>query len=257
MTISDDAPIGRVLSRREVIALLGGSSVALLAACTTRAAPSATAASTVAPSVGGAAASAPAALVPSCVVRPALTEGPYFVDEKLNRSDIRTDPSNGTTKDGVPLRLAVSVYEVNGSACTPVSGALVDVWQCDALGSYSDVAQNDTVGQKFLRGYQTTDAKGVVRFTTIYPGWYMGRTVHIHFKVRTPSSQQFTSQWFFDDALTRQVFTSTVPYRSRGAPDTSNTTDGIYGSDGGGLQLKLTKDGNGYAAAFAIGLTKT
>src|SRR5919197_4167856 len=144
---------------------------------------------------------------PACVITSQHTEGPYFVDERLNRSDIRSDPSDGTLVDGVPLRLVLQVAQVTASACSPLVGAQVDLWQCDALGNYSDEHDMsglfDTVGNKFLRGYQITDADGAVQFMTIYPGWYPGRTPHIHFKVRTaPDSQSapgVTSQFYFDD----------------------------------------------------------
>ncbi|HXV80553.1 MAG TPA: intradiol ring-cleavage dioxygenase, partial [Candidatus Binatia bacterium] len=156
-------------------------------------------------------ASAHAVVIPSCVVRPEQTEGPYFIDEKLNRSDIRSDPSDGSVKPGVPLRLAFQVSRVSGPSCSPLSGATVDVWQCDALGLYSDVRDMnaDTRGKKFLRGYQTTDGNGVAEFVTIYPGWYPGRAVHIHFKIRhDPASHralEFTSQLYFDESITDEV----------------------------------------------------
>src|SRR5216110_2392587 len=106
---SDDAPIGRILNRREVLALLGGSGAALLAACApgVLAKPSPTAQPTTA-----AAAASPATTLPSCIVRPAVTEGPYFVDEKLNRSDIRSDPASGAVKAGAPLALTFLVSRV-------------------------------------------------------------------------------------------------------------------------------------------------
>ena len=105
----------------------------------------------------------------------------------LNRSDITSDPSDGSVAEGVPLRLTIGVYQAGADVCEPVSGAIVDVWQCDAFGVYSDVSGLgiESLGRKFLRGFQVTDDSGVVEFQTIYPGWYMGRTVHIHFKVRT------------------------------------------------------------------------
>src|SRR6185436_8759665 len=141
----------------------------------------------------------------ACVLAPAKTEGPYFVDEKLHRSDIRIDPTDGSVQAGVPLALALRVFDAD-RGCAPVEGVTVDVWHASAQGLYSDVAQNGTVGKKYLRGAQTTGADGSVRFTTIYPGWYQGRTVHIHFKVRSSASAasayEFTSQLFFDDALT-------------------------------------------------------
>jgi protocatechuate 3,4-dioxygenase beta subunit len=252
----DDVPVGRILSRREVLALVGGSGAALLAACapgvlaspspTTSAPPTSTAATT------AAAASSAVTALPSCIVRPALTEGPYFVDEKLSRSDIRSDPATGAVRPGALLTLSFLVSRVSGSACTALSGAVVDVWHCDALGVYSDV--DSARGQKFLRGYQTTDASGSAKFTTIYPGWYQGRAVHIHFKIRPTTSSEFTSQLFFDDALSTQVFAQT-PYSQKGTQGiTRNSGDGIFQQSAGKLTLSVTKNGDAYAATFDIGL---
>jgi protocatechuate 3,4-dioxygenase beta subunit len=252
---SDDMPIGRILSRREILALLGGSGAALLAACApgALASPSPTAAQqTSATATPAAATASSATTLPSCIVRPAVTEGPYFVDEKLNRGDIRSDPSTGAVKDGAQLALTFLVSRVTGSACAALSGATVDVWHCDALGVYSDATDPsfNTKGQKFLRGYQTTDASGKAQFTTIYPGWYQGRAVHIHFKIRTTSSE-FTSQLFFDDALNTQVFAQS-PYSQKGTQGVrKNAADGIYNSQ---LLLTVTKNGSAYAATFTIGL---
>jgi protocatechuate 3,4-dioxygenase beta subunit len=194
------------------------------------------------------------------VVRPEQTEGPYFVDEKLNRSDIRSNPSDGAIKEGTQLRLKFNVSQVSASACVPLVGAFVDVWHCDAEGVYSDVADRavgfDTTGQKFLRGYQVTEANGSAEFTTIYPGWYQGRTVHIHFKIRTSldsAGKEFTSQLFFDDALSDEVFAQ-APYAAKGQRSTKNSTDGIYRSGGDQLTLSPTKEADGYAATFDIGL---
>ena len=255
---NDDAQVGRVLSRREVLALLGGSSAALLAACApgalTSASPAATAQQTSAAATAAAAASSATAVtvLPSCIVRPALTEGPYFVDEKLSRSDIRSDPGTSAVRPGALLTLNFLVSRVSGSACTALSGAVVDVWHCDALGVYSDV--DNARGQKFLRGYQTTDASGSAKFTTVYPGWYQGRAVHIHFKIRPTSSSEFTSQLFFDDTLSTQVFAQT-PYSQKGTQGiTRNAADGIFQQSGGKLTLNVTKSGDAYAATFDIGL---
>ncbi len=261
---NDDLPVGRVLSRREALAVLGALGAAALAACVPNTpatqAPAATAlAPTVAPTTAAAtnaATTAPAgAAAPSCIVRPAMTEGPYFVDEKLNRSDIRSDPTDGTVKEGTPLAITLNVSQINGSACTALSGATVDVWHCDAAGVYSDATDPsfNTKGKKFLRGYQTTDANGQVKFSTIYPGWYHGRTVHIHFKIRTTSGHEFTSQWFFDDSLTDKVFAQ-APYASKGQRDTRNSQDGIYQGGGDQLLLSLAPAGAGYATSFDIGL---
>lgn len=199
---------------------------------------------------------------PACVVTPQETEGPYFVDEQINRSDIRSDPATGEVKDGVPIALQLVVSSVGGtSGCAPLAGAVVDLWQCDAVGVYSDV--NDpgfsTLGQKFLRGSQITDEHGAVQFVTIYPGWYHGRTVHTHFKVRTDpsaaSGYTFTSQLFYDDTLTDAVHAQ-PPYAARGMRDTRNSDDGIYQSGGDQLLLDLqpAADGTGYTASFSVGI---
>ena len=255
---SDDAPIGRILSRREVLALFGGSSAALLAACApgALASPSPTTAAQQTSAASATAASSVATALPSCIVRPALTEGPYFVDEKLNRADIRSDPAGGTARPGPPLTLTFLVSRVSGSACSTLSGATVDVWHCDALGVYSDVSDPsfNTKGQKWLRGYQTTDAAGKTQFTTIYPGWYQGRAVHIHFKIRPSAASDFTSQLFFDDALNTEVFAQ-APYSQKGTQGIMrNSADGIFQQSGGKLTLNVTKSGGAYAATFDIGL---
>lgn len=261
---ADDRQIGRILTRRDVLALFGGSTAALLAACGAPSSPaSAPVASSSAPGATGGAASAssgaPTAL-PSCIVRPALTEGPYFVDEKLDRSDIRADPTTGAARPGAPLALTFSVSRVAGAACTALQGAQVDVWHCDALGVYSDAADPsfNTKGQKFLRGYQRTDGSGQARFTTIYPGWYRGRAVHIHFKIRTAAASgavaDFTSQLFFDEDVNEQVLTQ-QPYSQHPASGRlRNEGDGIYQGGGAKLLVKPVASGAGWVATFDIGL---
>lgn len=239
----DDTPVGRVLARREMLALLGVSGAALLVGPTfdRRRGP------------GGRIGA------PSCLVRPEQTEGPYFVDERLNRSDIRSDPSDGVMKPGAPLALALTVSRIRGGTCTPLEGAQVDIWHCDAQGVYSDVTDPAfrTVGQKFLRGYQLTDAMGRARFTTIYPGWYPGRTVHIHFKIRTtPGSTQslaFTSQLYFDDALSDRIH-ALAPYAAKGHRTLRNSHDRIFRDGGEQLMIAPAATRDGYAAGFAIGL---
>ena len=193
----------------------------------------------------------------SCVLIPAKTEGPYFVDEKLNRSDIRTDPSDGTTAAGVPLNLTMVVVGAD-SSCAPVQGAVVDIWHANAAGTYSDIASEGTSGKKFLRGLQATDSGGQANFTTVFPGWYSGRAVHIHFKVRVVSGStttyEFNSQLFFDPATTNQIY-ATSAYSSRGTPNVANSADNIYGSDGSKLLVALTANaGGGYDGTFVVGL---
>lgn len=159
---------------------------------------------------------------------------------------------------GVPLNLIVKLSQVSsGGACAALTGALVDVWHCDALGLYSDVGAQGTLGQKFLRGYQLTDATGEARFTTIYPGWYPGRAVHVHFKVRTSpgsaSGLEFTSQMFFDEALT-DVVHAQAPYSSKGRRNTTNASDGIYQAGGSQVLFPLAPSGDGYTGTFNVGV---
>jgi len=192
---------------------------------------------------------------PGCIVRPQQTEGPYFVDERLNRSDIRSNPADNAIKAGVPLRLVFQVSQLSGNACQPLSNATIDIWHCDAEGVYSDV--QDTQGQKFLRGYQMTDRNGTAQFVTIYPGWYPGRTPHIHFKIRTSSptqaGEEFTSQLYFEDAVTDQVYAQ-PPYTTREARSVRNDRDGIFRRGGEQLILPVTRSGEGYEGRFEIGL---
>jgi protocatechuate 3,4-dioxygenase beta subunit len=251
----------RYLTRREMLSLMGSTAAAVaLAGCGggeqsgTEEQTSASTAETTGPATETAST--------TCVVRPEQTEGPYYVDTGLDRSDIREE------REGVPLELTFNVSRVDEgdvSACGPLAGAVVDVWHCDALGKYSGVEDNaagdfDTRGETFLRGYQVTDENGTARFTTIYPGWYQGRAVHIHFTIRdSPQSQQgyeFTSQLYFDDALTDQV-QSQGPYAEKGPRDLRNSEDGIFRGGGDELLLDLTPNGEGYAATFDIALDTT
>ena len=254
----DDRLIGRVLSRREVLALMGAGSVAVVvAACAPGSSASGSASAAASGAAGTTSATASTAAVvsslPSCVVVPELTEGPYYVNENLDRSDIRIDTSDGSVSEGAVLTIDWVVSQVDGSACIPLEGVLVDVWHCDALGNYSDVGSEQ--GHDYLRGYQKTDSSGKARIVTIYPGWYQGRAVHIHFKIRTDaaaaSGLEFTSQLFFDDALSAQVYASGV-YASKGTPDQPNASDSIYQQSQGMTLLDVAKDGDGYKATFEI-----
>lgn len=234
----DDETVGHVLSRREILKLFGAAGAAWLTAGV--------------PKTAG-------ACTPSCVVRPKQTEGPYFVDESVRRSDIRSDSAGGDAAPGVPLALMLLVSRLSGDTCRPLEGAHVDVWQCDARGVYSGVRDRrfDTAGKSFLRGYQVTDESGEARFTTVYPGWYPGRTVHIHFKIRSapPAAPgfEFTSQLYFDDALTDRIH-AVSPYAGNGQRRTRNRDDGIFRSGGDQLMLNPVENEEGYAASFAVGL---
>ena len=174
---NDDKPVGQILSRREALKLLGIGGAAFLTAYASPVETS-TLLSMNRSAVG-------AAL--DCVVRPELTIGVHLVDEQLNRSDIRYDPLEDNVSPGTPLILNIGVFDAGSNRCAPVEGAQVDIWHCDAMGIYSGVIERvfNTRGQQFLRGYQFTDTDGHVQFQTIFPGWYSGRTVHIHFTIRT------------------------------------------------------------------------
>ena len=230
----DDTQTGRFLNRREVIAYLGAAAGA---------------------AVLNPANSSSASMLPACIGRPEQTEGPYFIDEKLNRSDIRSDPSDGSVKEGTLLKITFHVLRVTPQGCTPFQGAIVDVWHCDAAGIYSGVRDNNfiTVGKKFLRGCQQTDGNGDARFLTIYPGWYSGRAVHLHFKIRSAAKGEFTSQLYFDDSLSDQVF-SQEPYSKRARRLMRNENDSLFRSGGKDLLLSPLKEENGYSAVFEIGL---
>ncbi|MBW4507558.1 MAG: intradiol ring-cleavage dioxygenase [Scytonematopsis contorta HA4267-MV1] len=254
---NNNLKLGRILSRREALTLFRAVGTAILVVgCIPRKSNSTQVQSSI---DVRASSTANTAALPACIVSPEQTEGPYFVDEKLNRSDIRSDPADGSVKEGVPLKLTLRITGVSGTACTPLVGAIVDIWHCDALGVYSDVTDRsfNTVGKKFLRGYQITDANGTVQFSSIYPGWYQGRTVHIHFKVRTNAtsgqSYEFTSQLYFDDSISDQVYAQ-APYASKGQRTLKNAEDGIFQGGGDKMLLKLTKNGQGYAATFDVGL---
>lgn len=197
---------------------------------------------------------------PTCILTPEQTEGPYFVDTELERSDIRTDPYTGRISAGVPLYLQVQVTAVRAGQCQVLPNAIVDIWHCDAAGIYSGVGEGsrDNAQQQFLRGYQITGQTGKANFVTIYPGWYPGRAVHIHFKVRTPTragkAELLTSQWYFDEAVTQQVYQQ-APYVQRAKGYDRNEQDGIYRSgQGQQLLLRPVKDQRGYLASFNIGL---
>jgi protocatechuate 3,4-dioxygenase beta subunit len=276
---NDDLPVGRVLNRREVLALFSFAGASLLAACApvalntsatgtpTLNAEAATAESIASDPTAQATAAAEVATVevanattvPNCVVRPEMTEGPYFVDGQLERSDIRVEPTDSSVKEGTPLTLAFALSQITNATCSPLAGATVDIWHCDAEGVYSGVSDPgfDTSGQSWLRGYQVTGEDGRVEFTTIYPGWYSGRAVHIHFKIRTLSATndtyEFTSQLFFDEALTDQVH-SQPPYNSKGQRDTLNENDSIYQGGGEMMLLNLTPANDSYRTTFDIAL---
>ena len=193
-------------------------------------------------------------------------EGPFFQDfssATLNRSDVTTGTTRTTVLNGVPLNLTLNVYAVSGSTVTPLTDARVDFWSADAAGVYSDEASEGTSNETYLRGYQFTDSTGSVDFTAIVPGWYSGRTPHVHIMVRTGTTtltNRLTTQLFFDQTLLNTVFTTVSPYSSRGVADTTNASDRVYNTlttsgvaAGPLLQLTLTGSAStGYTATYNI-----
>jgi protocatechuate 3,4-dioxygenase beta subunit len=250
---NDDAMVGQILTRREAMLRFGAAGIGLLAGGT---------------ALGKAIAVGEPQKKVDLYASPALTEGPFFVDDKLNRSNLLGDTKREAVAKALPLHLAIAVYKLTSSGPKPLQGAHVDIWHCDAAGVYSDESHpmnsENTAGQHWLRGYQVADAKGIVQFDTIYPGWYPGRATHIHFKVRTfdgaKETHEFTSQWFFDEAVNEKVYTA-PPYSKRDGQRTRNERDGIFSerqvdgtSAGSHLMLTLSDGKKGKVGKFSVGL---
>ena len=166
----------------------------------------------------------------TCLLTPEVTEGPYWVDTSLTRRDVRSG------KAGLPLVLRFTI--LNAKTCSVIKNADVEIWHCDALGNYSAVNGAST---RFLRGHQKSNANGKAEFLTIFPGWYRGRTPHIHVKVHVGGTVVHTGQLFFSDTVSSAVY-RTSRYKSHGQADTTNAADSIYADAGGGrAKLRLTK----------------
>jgi protocatechuate 3,4-dioxygenase beta subunit len=188
-----------------------------------------------------------------CLLTPEAVQGPFYFDPKLVRADITEG------KRGAPVALTLQVVEAKD--CAPLEGARVDIWHADALGAYSGYARQETgstEGETFLRGTQFTGSGGEVRFATIYPGWYPGRTPHIHFKVFVDERNLITGQLYFPESVTEHVYAMTSPYRDRKAErDTFNATDFIFRGQGGADTLVTLKQEDGsYLASLVIGIDR-
>lgn len=182
----------------------------------------------------------------ACVVYPQQTEGPFYLDLDSIRRDIAEE------KAGIALRLEVQVQSVD---CAPLSGVAVDVWHCDADGVYSgfpgQLGGLDTTGETFLRGTQLTGDDGLAAFETIYPGWYPGRTTHIHFKVHTSSTMEATSQIYFPEDVNSEIYAA-PPYDARGPKDTPNVGDAIAVRDPVPLADVSGGPASGYVATVVV-----
>ncbi len=182
-----------------------------------------------------------------CVLTPEQTEGPYYIANEKVRRNITEG------KRGIPLLLKATV--VDASTCKPIKGAAVDIWHCDAGGVYSGFGQGAS-NRTFLRGLQRTNVNGLALLRTIYPGWYQGRTVHIHVKVHVGGNVVHTGQLYFPDTLTDKVYRK-APYSARPGRTTRNADDFVYANGGKNSLLSLRSDGSGgYVAAITMGVVR-
>jgi protocatechuate 3,4-dioxygenase beta subunit len=185
-----------------------------------------------------------AAAAGACTLDPEVTEGPYWIDNDLTRRDIRED------RKGLLLKLTLTV--VDATTCKAVKGADVEIWHADASGLYSGYGSSPSQGtvntKRYLRGHQKSDADGKLSFLTIYPGWYRGRTPHIHVKVHVGGTTVHTGQLFFRDSISDKVY-ATSHYKSHGEPDTTNAEDSIYKQAGGSAALVSLKRRSGTSLA--------
>ena len=203
--------------------------------------------------------------VAACVLTPEVTEGPYWIDDKLTRRDVREG------RPGLPLVLELTV--VNAKTCRPIKGADVEIWHADASGNYSGFDGGSSGGggfggsgpqtkTRYLRGHQRSDASGKASFLTVFPGWYPGRTPHVHMKVHVGGADRVvhTGQVFFNEAIQASVY-RTGAYARRGQADTSHAQDLIYAQAGGSravVRLSRRPGGaRGYVGRIVIGVATT
>jgi protocatechuate 3,4-dioxygenase beta subunit len=184
----------------------------------------------------------------SCILTPEQTEGPYYIaGEKLRRNI--TDGRPGTP-------LVLRAFVVDATTCRPIRNAAVDIWHADAGGVYSGFGDGAS-SRTFMRGIQRTNAKGLAQFRTVYPGWYQGRTVHIHVKVHVGGSVVHTGQLYFPDSVTDAVYRR-VPYSSRPNRDVRNATDSVYRNGGSKSVVKLKRNSAGvYVATITMGVRRS
>jgi protocatechuate 3,4-dioxygenase beta subunit len=192
--------------------------------------------------VPGAASALPPRLLGTCPApTPGATAGPFYL-----QSPLRQDITEGLS--GMPFSVLLRVLD--RATCTPIAGVFVEIWHADVPGAYSGFASEGTLGETFLRGAFPTDSQGIARLQTIYPGWYPGRTPHIHVRVREPGGAQLlTTQVYFDDAVSTWVYSNVAPYTARGVHTVGNGTDGLYRPD---MELVLQRVGSGARGALTL-----
>ena len=186
---------------------------------------------------------------PGCVIAPDETAGPYYFDANLMRQDVTEG------RPGWPVNLNLTIVDLN---CNPIPNAIVDFWHTDKDGLYSgyagqgDDGNTSTVGETFMRGIQITDANGQVTFLTIFPGWYPGRVAHYHFKVHVGNQTYVTSQLYFEDSLSTEIY-GTPDYLNRGQNPTTLMNDPLIGSNPSHLNTLLLNVNPGGVTYFADG----
>ncbi|GAB7108153.1 hypothetical protein JCM4814A_64670 [Streptomyces phaeofaciens JCM 4814] len=197
-----------------------------------------------------------------CTLNAEVTEGPYSLDGALVRTDIRED------KEGFEVQYTFTVVD-QANDCAPLADALVEIWHCDALGEYSGFVggnghQEEDNGT-FLRGGQLTDSDGQCSITSIWPGHYVSRAVHVHMRVHTDVTLTddsytggdviHTGQLFFDQDINTEV-QATSPYAANTTRETLLSADSIY-DDGGASSglLTLTALGSGVSDGYKATLT--
>ena len=250
---------GTTIGRRRALGILGaGLGTAVLGACAddssgdTATGGSTTTAGASTPTTGAASeTTTPADFedAASCTVTAEQTEGPYYLDVDKIRADIRED------REGAELEVAVRVMDADG--CTPIKDAVFDIWHADAGGDYSGFDGSaapgaSTTGSRYLRGAQITDADGVARITTIFPGWYPGRTPHIHAKVFISNAEVLTTQLYFDDATIAEAY-QLEPYAQRGDADQSNRSDMIFDQRN---VMTVSRDGDRFIGRLTIAVQR-
>lgn len=194
----------------------------------------------------------------ACTLLPQAVEGPFYFDPKLVRPDIAED------RPGAPVQLELRIIE--SGPCTPIANVRVDIWHADASGAYSgydgqgDRGDLSTKGDTFLRGTQIANSDGRVTFRTVYPGWYPGRTPHIHVKVFLDQTTLVTGQIYFPDALSERIYTTRAPYNIRSHADTTNADDFLFREgekEGGGIVLAVAEEQERIVASLVIAVDRT
>lgn len=193
----------------------------------------------------------------SCRLSRGSVEGPYFIC-----ADTKNARNIAEGLAGTPMTLALRVTD---RECTPIPGAVVDVWQCDARGNYSGHAVNPdnpprvNLGgprqpdspTRFLRGVLATDADGIVEFDAIYPGYYNRRTFHTHYKVHLGNTAYLTSQALYPEEWNERIVANPVYGEGRRGKRVLNENDNIGRT---GVLFNVSERGNWLLATINLAI---